>query len=122
MNNRKDNPNNQPHLIEKRKLLRKNLTSAEATLWLCLKNKQLNGKRFRRQYSFGNFILDFYCPELKLAIELDGKDHFTAVGAEKDVNRDEFLKEHGITVLRFENKLVFEQLEGVLNEIKSKLT
>jgi very-short-patch-repair endonuclease len=122
MNNRKDNPNNQPHLIEKRKLLRKNLTSAEATLWLCLKNKQLNGKRFRRQYSFGNFILDFYCPEVKLAIELDGKDHFSAIGAEKDVNRDEFLKEHRITVLRFENKLVFEQLEGVLNEIKSKLT
>ena len=122
MNNRKDNPNNQPHLIEKRKHLRKNLTSAEATLWLCLKNKQLNGKRFRRQYSFGNFILDFYCPEVKLAIELDGKDHFTAVGVVKDLNRDEFLKEHGITVLRFENKLVFEQLEGVLNEIKSKLT
>ncbi len=121
MKNRKDNLNNQPHLTDKRKQLRKNLTSAEATLWLCLKNKQLCGKRFRRQYSFGNFIMDFYCPEEKLTIELDGKDHFTAIGTEKDVNRDAFLKEHGITVLRFENKLIFERLEEVLNEIKSKL-
>jgi very-short-patch-repair endonuclease len=71
---------NIPSLTEKRKALRNNLTSAEATLWLCLKNKQLEGKRFRRQFSIGNYIVDFYCPEQKLAIELDGQGHFTVQG------------------------------------------
>jgi very-short-patch-repair endonuclease len=122
MNNRKGNPNNQPHLIEKRKQLRKNLTPAEAVLWLRLKNKQLGGRKFRRQYSFENYIIDFYCPEEKLAIELDGQDHFTAIGKEKDASRDAFLQENGISVLRFENKLIFERMEEVLEEIKSRFS
>lgn len=109
---------NLPYLIEIRKTLRKNLTAAEASLWLQLKNKQLDGKRFRRQFSVGHFVLDFYCPEQKLAVELDGYYHFTPEGVEYDKMRDAFLTEKGIRVLRIENKLVFERMETVLEEIK----
>ena len=111
--------NNLPYLIEIRKKLRKNLTAAEATLWLQLKNKQLGSKRFRRQFSVGHFVLDFYCPEQKLAIELDGYYHFTPEGVEYDQLRDKFLEEQGIRVLRIENKFVFSNMEEVLELIKS---
>ena len=60
-----------------RKELRSNGTKYEATLWLILKNRQIDGVRFRRQFSVGEYILDFYCPELKLGIELDGQGHYT---------------------------------------------
>ncbi|MFA6150970.1 MAG: endonuclease domain-containing protein [Chitinophagaceae bacterium] len=113
------NINNQKHLKEFRKILRKNLTPSEAKLWLCLKNKQLDGRRFRRQFSVGNFILDFYCPEEKIAVELDGKHHFTPEGRMIDEERDSFLHLQGIKVIRFENNRVLKQIETVLDEIKS---
>jgi very-short-patch-repair endonuclease len=109
--------NNLPHLKTFRKELRKNLTPAEAKLWSLLKGKQL-GRKFRRQFSVGNYILDFYCPSENLAIELDGQGHFEATQAEYDAERDLFLLHTGIKVLRFENKLVWDNPEGVLEEIK----
>jgi very-short-patch-repair endonuclease len=63
-----------------RKKLRNNSTSAEATLWTYLKNRQLEGRKFRRQHSIGNYIADFYCPEEQLVIELDGEGHFWEEG------------------------------------------
>ncbi len=116
--NNSQNINNQKHLKPFRKTLRSTLTPAEAKLWLCLKNKQLDGKRFRRQFSIGNYILDFYCPEQKIAVELDGKHHFTPEGRMIDDERDLFLSAQGIRVLRFENIRVFQQLENLLEEIK----
>jgi very-short-patch-repair endonuclease len=110
--------NNRPILKKFRKDLRNNLTSAEATLWKFLKGKQLEGRKFRRQFSVENYILDFYCPSEHLAIELDGAHHFTAAGQEYDTERTKVLNGHGITVIRFENKEVFEALEGVLEKIK----
>jgi very-short-patch-repair endonuclease len=79
---------NRGYLKKARRDLRKNLTPAEATLWLMLKNKQLEGRRFRRQFSIGNFIVDFYCPSEKLVIELDGANHFTNSGSNADFIRD----------------------------------
>ena len=117
----KKNINNLPHLIKYRKKLRKNLTPAEASLWLSLKNKQVLGKRFRRQFSVGNYILDFYCVSDKLAIELDGEAHNNVIANEHDFKRDEFLKSEGITVLRFENKAIFQNLTQVIMEIESCL-
>jgi very-short-patch-repair endonuclease len=64
--------NNRPELKQIRRELRHNLTPAEATLWRCLQNKQLAGRKFRRQHSVGSYVLDFYCPSEMLAIELDG--------------------------------------------------
>ncbi len=109
-------------LKEKRRELRNNLTPAEATLWKCLQNKQLDGRKFRRQHSVGNYILDFYCPSEKLCIELDGAEHFTSAGFEYDTERTAFLNGCGIRVIRFENKLIFQSLEMVLEEIKSCFT
>ena len=74
-----------------RKELRSNGTKYEATLWLILKNRQIDGVRFRRQFSVGEYILDFYCPELKLGIELDGQGHYTIEGSLRDGSRDNSL-------------------------------
>lgn len=113
------NINNLPHLKTFRKNLRNNLTPAEAKLWSLLKNKQLEGRKFRRQFSVTNYILDFYCPSEKLAIELDGEPHFEAAQADYDYERDLFLKHCGIKVLRFENRWVWDNPEGLLEEVKS---
>ena len=105
----------------RRKELRGNLTPAEAFLWKHLKNSQLNGKKFRRQHSIGPYIVDFFCPECRLAVELDGAGHMTEIGADLDTERSEFLKRFNVTVIRFENKRVFENVEAVLEEIRSNL-
>jgi very-short-patch-repair endonuclease len=109
---------NTTDLTDNRKGLRNNSTSAEAVLWRSIKNKQLDGRRFRRQFSVGNYILDFYCPEEKLGVELDGADHFTAEGLYYDEKREKFLNRKGIRVIRIENKHVFKIHEQVLEYIK----
>jgi very-short-patch-repair endonuclease len=111
---------NKKILQANRKKLRNNLTPAEAALWELIKNKKLDGRKFRRQHSIGNFILDFYCPEEKLAIELDGDDHYWDEGMKRDKIKTTYIKSHGIEILRFENKLVFKNPEFVLNTIKNK--
>lgn len=97
------------------------MTAAEVALWMMIKNKQLNGERFLRQFSIGHYIVDFYCHKHKLAIELDGAGHFTEEGKEYDARRTEFLNSEGITVIRFENTLIFNYPMQVLEEIKSHL-
>lgn len=110
---------NRKHLESFRKELRENLTPAEAFLWKHLQRKQLKGRKFRRQHSIENFIVDFYCPQEKLIIELDGEVHKNAIAEEKDRKRDdERLEELGFKVLRFENKMVFDFLPSVLKEIE----
>ena len=106
---------------QRRRELRHKLTAAEAVLWLQLKEGKLDGKKFRRQHSIGPFIADFYCPECRVVVELDGAGHMTEYGAEKDFKRTEFLKRFGIRVIRFENKVVFENMEGVLEAIRAFL-
>jgi len=109
--------NNKPYLKHFRKKLRNNGTSAEACLWRILKGRQVGGLKFRRPHSFNNYILDFYCPEIRLAIELDGAYHFTQEGQESDQIRDKYLNSYGIHVLRYENKWVFEQADQIVEEI-----
>ncbi|AEM69690.1 protein of unknown function DUF559 [Allomuricauda ruestringensis DSM 13258] len=108
---------NRKELEHFRKKLRKNLTPAEAFLWRHLKAKKLQGKRFNRQHSIKNYIVDFYCASEKLVIELDGAVHNTPLAQEYDAKRTKVLNELGFTVIRFENKMVFENLESVLSEI-----
>lgn len=103
---------------ERRKSLRNHGTCAEAVLWRMLKNRQVQGLKFRRQHGIGPYIIDFYCPELKLAIELDGEVHYNR--SEYDEQRSEFLeKTGGICVLRFENRTVFENPARIIEEIES---
>ncbi|MBO5061407.1 MAG: DUF559 domain-containing protein [Prevotella sp.] len=89
-----------------RKILRNNSTFFEAILWKVLKAKQVNGLKFRRQHSIGRYILDFYCPSIKLGIELDGNSHYTQSGLDNDEKRTAFLNDNGISIMRFENKIV----------------
>jgi very-short-patch-repair endonuclease len=109
---------NKIQLKETRKVLRTNSTSAEATLWKSLKNKNLDGRKFRRQHSIHNYIVDFYCPSERIIIELDGAFHLDFINQQKDHERDQQLERLGYKVLRFENKFVFEDIEMVLNSIR----
>jgi very-short-patch-repair endonuclease len=107
---------NKPALNDRRKELRNQGTPAEAALWNLLKGKQICNLKFRRQHSVGNYILDFYCPSVRLAIELDGDSHL--MKSEYDEQRTQFLNENQITVLRFENRVVFENAEQIYREIE----
>jgi very-short-patch-repair endonuclease len=109
---------NRTELVSRRKHLRKKLTPAEATLWGLLKNKHLEGRKFRRQHSVGRYILDFYCSSEMLAIELDGEHHFSHEGQEYDQKRTEYLTSLKIRVIRFENEQIFQSAEAVVLEIK----
>ena len=111
---------NKKSLKEIRQNLRNNCTEHEAFLWEYLRKSKL-GKKFRRQHSIGNYIVDFYCAENKLIIELDGSHHFTEEGKISDRERDENLKSLGFTVLRFTNSKVEKETQEVLNKIKSYL-
>jgi very-short-patch-repair endonuclease len=112
---------NLTNLKQFRKDLRSGMTPAEAALWKCLQRSQVAGKKFRRQHSVGKYILDFYCAECGLAVELDGESHFAANASDADTARTEYLNEKGIRVLRFENREIFEDLEFVLAEIQRNL-
>ena len=105
-------------LEKNRKALRNNLTPGEAVLWRALQKSQLDGRKFRRQHSVGGYVLDFYCPTERLAVELDGAYHFTLVGSENDYERTQYINSLNIRVLRFENKRVFENIDLVLEEIR----
>jgi very-short-patch-repair endonuclease len=101
---------NRKSLKSFRSSLRNNSTSAEATLWVMLKSKKLEGKKFRRQYGIGRYIADFCCPSEKLIIELDGNSHGEYHKIQKDEKRDKFLESLGFTILRFETDLYFRIL------------
>ncbi len=110
---------NNKKLLKKRKKLRANLTPAEAFLWIHLKTKQLEGRKFVKQHSIGNYIVDFYCASEKLVIELDGEVHSNSVAIDYDEKRTKYLNSLNFTVIRFENKMVFDFLPSVLQEIKN---
>jgi very-short-patch-repair endonuclease len=89
---------------------------AEVILWSKLKSKRL-GYKFRRQYSVNKFVIDFYCPELKLAIEVDGESHYTENAKAQDEERQKIIEYYDITFLRFTNKEIYKNLNGVLIKI-----
>jgi very-short-patch-repair endonuclease len=97
--------------------LRRIATPAEKNLWARLRNRQLAGLEFRRQQPIGDRILDFYCAEARLAVELDGSGHACHAQSSLDLERELELRNEGIRVLRFWNRAVFDNLDGVLNAI-----
>ena len=110
---------NKPELKSVRKDLRNMSTSAEATLWKLIKGQQIDGLKFRRQHSVGPYILDFYCPQFRLGIELDGEVHSTTEAMDYADNRARFLvNEKNIWVIRFENRVVFENPTRIVEEIR----
>ncbi len=113
---------NAPILKHRRQELRRNQTEAERTFWMHVRNKRFYGMKFFRQYSLGPYILDFYCPTLKLAIELDGGQHTEDACLEYDAVRSEYLKIQGIDIMRFWNHEVLNNINGVLTKIAEKIT
>lgn len=109
---------NDPSLKERRRLLRNTSTPEESILWNHLKSRKL-GVKFRRQFSIGPYIADFYCHELKLIIELDGTQH--RAHQEYDRQRDGFLEQTGYTVMRFPNEAVDNNLQKVIGVIQEKI-
>ncbi len=107
--------NNDLIFKKRRKELRRNQTQAEKIIWSKLRNKQVNSLKFYRQWSVGRYILDFYCHPLKLAIEIDGGQHDENNVYER--TRTQFLQKQNITLLRFWNNEVLENIDGVMNNI-----
>ena len=97
------------------------MTDAERRIWQRIRRKQLKGCQFYRQKNIANYIVDFYCPRARLIVEIDGGQHYSDEGAEKDRNRDGYFTSLGFSVLRFSNREVFENLEGVVEKIHQEI-
>ena len=110
-----------PDIIMNARDLRKNMTEAEKVLWSKLRKRQIDGFKFRNQHPIDIFIVDFYCHQCKLVIEVDGSVHNIPEISEKDKGRTYELERFGLTVLRFTNYEVFTQIEYVLESIRTHL-
>ncbi|MBI5816559.1 MAG: endonuclease domain-containing protein [Nitrospinae bacterium] len=105
-----------------RKILRNKMPDAEVILWSKLKNRQVLGAKFRRQYGIEEYAVDFFCPELRLAIELDGDTHFIDDAQVKDKRRQEKMEMFGIQFLRFYNNDIYKNLRGVLTALEKRIS
>ena len=106
-------------IFENAKALRKNMTDAEHILWGYLKAKP-NGFKFRRQHPLGIYIADFYCHKLKLVIELDGSVHDNEDVKQNDEVRQKLIEEDGLTVMRFKNQEILNDIQNVLKQLEQK--
>jgi very-short-patch-repair endonuclease len=104
--------------IERCRSLRKNQTDTEKKLWSILRNRKLFGVKFRRQFSLGRYILDFYSPEYKLGIEVDGSQHYEEEGRRRDEQRTNDIANLGVYILRFSDRDILNNPEGVFEAIK----
>ena len=110
-----------PSVFKLAKELRKNETEAEKMLWSKLNKNQIIGLQFRRQHPINIFIADFYCPKIKLVIEVDGSIHEIFEYEEHDIGRSEMLNDFGITVIRFTNEQILNDLDGTIKQIESEV-
>jgi adenine-specific DNA-methyltransferase len=108
-------------MIDRSRRFRKNATDAENALWKLLRARRLSGAKFRRQHPFGRYILDFYSVEARLAIEVDGGQHLSPDGVERDAARTRFLRARRIRVLRFTDREVLLEPDGVIASIERVL-
>ena len=100
-----------------RRKLRSESPKAERLLWWRLRGRQLDGLKFRRQYGVGEYVIDFFCPTARLAVEVDGESHFTPIAESQDAKRQAVIESLGIRVLRFTNPQVYDGLDAVVDEI-----
>ena len=110
---------NQSSRKDLRRKLRNKLTPPEVVLWAYIKNIQLAGLRFRRQYGIGRYVVDFYCPKKRLALEVDGSYHIRPEVRDYDLIRQRFIESFNICVLRFTSYEIFNNIDGVLERIMS---
>ncbi len=107
-------------LRDRARRLRKRQTGAERALWRRLRGKRLGGLKFRRQHVVGRFIVDFYCHECRLAVELDGSQHGEAEARRRDAARTAFLESRGVAVVRYSNLRALQETETVLEDIRRR--
>ena len=112
---------NKKILKERRRDLRKNVTVSEKILWDYLRNRQIKGQKFFRQYSIGPYIADFYCAEARLVIELDGESHLPNDQVLYDVERTKYLNGNNIKVLRFWNYEIINNIDKVISTLAKAL-
>lgn len=93
------------------------MPAPEVLLWQKLRAGQIHGLKFRRQYSIGRYIVDFFCPEERLAIEIDGDSHYEPNAVEYDRERDKFIESKNIKLIRLSNKEIIENIEGAVSNI-----
>jgi very-short-patch-repair endonuclease len=110
-----------PNIFEKATALRKNMTLAELILWKKLRDRKLFKTKFRRQHPVNIFIVDFYCHEYKLAVEIDGEIHLNEEANEYDSNRTNDLNKFGIKVLRFSNDQIIFNMDSVIIKILEEI-
>lgn len=108
---------NLPYNKNIRRVLRQQPVTCEKILWRKLRNRQLAGTKFKRQFSIGRYIVDFYCADLKLIVEIDGATHESEREIKGDIERQKFLEEQGLRVKRYTNTDVKENLDAVLENI-----
>ncbi len=113
--------NEKLHNLPATKTLRQKLRPAEKVLWRSLRQSGV-GAKFRRQHGVGPYVLDFYCPEQKLAIEIQGGIHDNVLRNACDTERQMYLESQGIRVLSFENRMLLEQLEFVVGSIRAAIS
>jgi len=111
----------QTHVKQMARELRNNQTAAEQELWNRIRNKQLGGYRFLRQYAINRYIADFYCSKVKVVVEVDGRIHDSEDKKEYDKIREEIIKMHGIRIIRFTNDEIMNDLEDVLKRLSEYL-
>ena len=97
------------------------MSKAEVLLWTHLSRKQMLGYKFRRQYGVDRYVIDFYCPKLKLAVEIDGPSHAEQEPVEYDKMRQSYIEALGIRFLRFQNDEIYEDMQSVMESIASKI-
>ncbi len=112
---------NHPKFKDLRQKLRNNAAKPEILLWKGLQHKRLDGYKFRRQYGVGNYILDFYCPVVRLAVEIDGESHNSEDAQEYDTMRTAYLNGFNIIVIRFRNEDILNDPDGVLEQIRKEI-
>jgi len=108
-------------LLPIKRQLRSNQTRAEQLLWAKLRSNQIHGLKFRRQHGIGSYIVDFFCPERNLVIEVDGDVHATATQSTRDKQRETYLRSLNVQVIRFNNDDVFNNLNGILEDLAQRL-
>ncbi|SNS23588.1 Very-short-patch-repair endonuclease [Belliella buryatensis] len=118
----KFNHNASPEIFRRAKELRESMTIAEQVLWERLRAGRLNGLNFRRQHPTSKYIVDFYCHQYKLVIELDGEVHLEKDQKERDFSREEELKNLGLHIIRFTNESVLHETNEVLFKILDKIS
>ena len=102
----------------RRQKLRRESPKAEVLLWRHLKGRKIGGYKYRRQYSVGGYVVDFYCAELRLVIEVDGPSHYrTKQALAYDKKRQQFIESFGIRFVRFTNNDIYNNIDGVIKEI-----